>query len=95
MHVKIVLGGVSLQPSLEQIVVGVEACHSLVAALGDLLEYKGGHVLAGEVVSVFDVLADLSQFLGVALHRGSVQPEFLFVGRPALDVIPEEQAVFD
>ena len=35
-HLEIVLGGVSFQPSLQEIV-GVEACHRLVIALGDVL----------------------------------------------------------
>ena len=74
---------------------GVEACHRLVSTLGNFSEHQGGHVLAGEVVSIFDVFADCPQFLGVAFRRGSVQPQFLLVGRPALHVIPEEQAVFD
>ena len=64
-------------------------------ALGDVLEHQGGHVLAGEVVSVFDVLADWCKFLGVVLHRGSVQPQLLLVRCPPLDVIPEEQTVLD
>ena len=74
---------------------GFEARHRLVTAIGDVLDDQGGHVLAGEVVSIFDVFADCPQFLGVVFHRGSVQPQLLLVGRPALHVIPEEQAVFD
>ena len=74
---------------------GGEACHRLVTALGDVLQHQCGHVLAGEVVSVFDVFADWGKFLGVVLHRGSVQPQLLLVGCPPLDVIPEEQAVLD
>ena len=74
---------------------GFEARHRLVSTFGDFIEYQGGHVLAGNVISVFNVLADWSKLLGVVLHRGSMQPQFLLVGRPTLHVIPEEQAVFD